>query len=285
MADADIRALVIEEFDRVERELPRCRKNKLIPDTEVKTSLIRTFPTMPQNAQTDALAGDGAARLWRDRQDAATRRQRRRGGLQSLRRRVQADARRAQPHRRQRAHRPGIRRGRQHGAAVLSFDPHGDGTGQGTNEPEHSLGKVIEIPVDGRQSETALKVARGTARLLHAHGYCVVSELPLASGRRADLVALGARRRNLDRRDQVLGRRFPRRPEMDGLPDALRPAVLRHHGRGALRDISAGHRADRRRRLRRADRLRGARAPAARRDPQEHDAEASPAPRRCGCSR
>src|SRR6266581_1903449 len=53
------------------------------------------------------------------------------------------------------------------------------------------LGKFAELPVDGRQSETALKVARGTARLLHAHGYCVVGELPLASGRRADLVALG----------------------------------------------------------------------------------------------
>ncbi len=26
---------------------------------------------------------------------------------------------------------------------------------------------------------------------MHLHGYCVVSELPLASGRRADLVALG----------------------------------------------------------------------------------------------
>lgn len=50
---------------------------------------------------------------------------------------------------------------------------------------------AIVPPVDGRQSETALKIARGTARLLHAHGYCVVSELPLASGRRADLVALG----------------------------------------------------------------------------------------------
>jgi hypothetical protein len=48
-----------------------------------------------------------------------------------------------------------------------------------------------DLPVDGRQSQTALAVARGTARLLHAHGYCVVSELPLASGRRADLVALG----------------------------------------------------------------------------------------------
>jgi hypothetical protein len=48
----------------------------------------------------------------------------------------------------------------------------------------------LEMPVDGRQSETALAVARGTARLLHALGRCVVSELPLPSGRRADLVAL-----------------------------------------------------------------------------------------------
>ena len=50
----------------------------------------------------------------------------------------------------------------------------------------------LELPVDGRQSETALAVARGTARLLHALGRCVVSELPLPSGRRADLVALDA---------------------------------------------------------------------------------------------
>ena len=50
----------------------------------------------------------------------------------------------------------------------------------------------LELPVDGRQSETALAIARGTARLLHAHGFTVVSELPLPSGRRADLVALGA---------------------------------------------------------------------------------------------
>src|SRR6202790_236009 len=47
------------------------------------------------------------------------------------------------------------------------------------------------LPVDGRQSQTALAIARGTARYLHALGYCVVSELPLPSGRRADLVALG----------------------------------------------------------------------------------------------
>jgi hypothetical protein len=44
---------------------------------------------------------------------------------------------------------------------------------------------------DGRQSEAAVAIARGTARYLHALGYCVVSELPLPSGRRADLVALG----------------------------------------------------------------------------------------------
>jgi glutamate carboxypeptidase len=56
VADADIRAVVTEEFDRVERELPVAAKNKLIPDTEVKTSLTRTFPPMAQNAQIDVLA-------------------------------------------------------------------------------------------------------------------------------------------------------------------------------------------------------------------------------------
>ena len=50
---------------------------------------------------------------------------------------------------------------------------------------------AASLPVDGRQSPTALKIARGTTRLLHSLGLSVVSELPLASGRRADLVALG----------------------------------------------------------------------------------------------
>jgi hypothetical protein len=50
---------------------------------------------------------------------------------------------------------------------------------------------ALSLPVDGRQSPTALKVARGATRLLHSLGFSVVSELPLASGRRADLVALG----------------------------------------------------------------------------------------------
>jgi hypothetical protein len=51
---------------------------------------------------------------------------------------------------------------------------------------------AASLPVDGRQSPTALAVARGTTRLLHCLGFSVVAELPLASGRRADLVALGA---------------------------------------------------------------------------------------------
>jgi hypothetical protein len=53
-----------------------------------------------------------------------------------------------------------------------------------------SIAKPVLVPIDGRQSEVAIAVARGTARLLHAHGFSVISELPLPSGRRADLVAL-----------------------------------------------------------------------------------------------
>ncbi len=55
-ADADVRAVVSEEFDRVERDLAVAIKNKLIADTEVTATLTRTFPVMPQNAQIDALA-------------------------------------------------------------------------------------------------------------------------------------------------------------------------------------------------------------------------------------
>jgi len=52
---------------------------------------------------------------------------------------------------------------------------------------------VVAIPVDGRQSETALAVARGTARFLSSLGFSCVTELRLPSGRRADLVAMNAR--------------------------------------------------------------------------------------------
>src|SRR5215468_10174545 len=48
-------------------------------------------------------------------------------------------------------------------------------------------------PADGRQSDTALAIARGTARLLRSLGFSCISELSLPSGRRADLVALNER--------------------------------------------------------------------------------------------
>jgi hypothetical protein len=49
----------------------------------------------------------------------------------------------------------------------------------------------LVIPVDGRQSPTALAIARGTARFLHSLGLACVTELALPLGRRADMVALG----------------------------------------------------------------------------------------------
>lgn len=51
----------------------------------------------------------------------------------------------------------------------------------------------LVVPPDLRQSETALQIARGTTRLLRSLGFACVSELPLPSGRRADLVALNER--------------------------------------------------------------------------------------------
>jgi hypothetical protein len=57
--------------------------------------------------------------------------------------------------------------------------------------PAQKIGLVP--PPDGRQSETASAIARGTARLLRALGFACVSELSLPSGRRADLVALNER--------------------------------------------------------------------------------------------
>lgn len=49
----------------------------------------------------------------------------------------------------------------------------------------------IAPPVDRRQSDHALAVQRGVGRLLRAHGFTMVTELPLATGRRADVVGLG----------------------------------------------------------------------------------------------
>ena len=57
-----------------------------------------------------------------------------------------------------------------------------------------STAQIALVPKpDRRQSETALAIARGTARWLRAMGFCCLSEVPLPSGRRADLVALNER--------------------------------------------------------------------------------------------
>ena len=61
--------------------------------------------------------------------------------------------------------------------------------------PARKVGLEVSLvpPPDRRQSETALAIARGTARLLRSLGFACISELPLPSGRRADLVALNER--------------------------------------------------------------------------------------------
>jgi hypothetical protein len=46
------------------------------------------------------------------------------------------------------------------------------------------------LPSDGRQSETALMIQRGVGRFLRNNRMAMVTELPLASGRRADVVAV-----------------------------------------------------------------------------------------------
>ena len=46
------------------------------------------------------------------------------------------------------------------------------------------------LPPDGRQSETALMIARGVRRLLRARGFSSVTELALTDGRRADIEAV-----------------------------------------------------------------------------------------------
>jgi hypothetical protein len=53
------------------------------------------------------------------------------------------------------------------------------------------LNQAVSPPPDRRQSATALGVALGARRLLASHGFVSVTELTLASGRRADIVGLG----------------------------------------------------------------------------------------------
>ena len=93
-------------------------------------------------------------------------------------------------------------------------------------------------PPDRRQSETALAIARGTARLLRSLGFSCISELPLPSGRRADLVALNERGEIwiVEIKSSVEDLRADQK--WHGIPRPLRPAVLRLHAGSAVRDLS-----------------------------------------------
>lgn len=48
----------------------------------------------------------------------------------------------------------------------------------------------VIVPFDGRQSPVAAEIQRGVCRALRLRGHSVVTELPLANGCRADVVAL-----------------------------------------------------------------------------------------------
>jgi len=54
------------------------------------------------------------------------------------------------------------------------------------------IGEALPQIVDLRQSPTALKVQRGVMRLLRStYDFCCFSEVPLANGRRADVLGVG----------------------------------------------------------------------------------------------
>ena len=60
------------------------------------------------------------------------------------------------------------------------------------NEFRYLMNPKISPIVDGRQSPTALKVQRGIMRFLHQqHGFMAVAEVPLANGRRCDVLGIG----------------------------------------------------------------------------------------------
>ncbi len=52
------------------------------------------------------------------------------------------------------------------------------------------IGEAAPAPQDGRQSETSLAVARGVRRLLAGLGFASLTEVVLATGRRADVLAV-----------------------------------------------------------------------------------------------
>ena len=62
----------------------------------------------------------------------------------------------------------------------------------GASHPSEAVSDPLSsLPVDGRQSERALAIARGTLRLLRAHDFSGIPEYTLAHGRRADILSLG----------------------------------------------------------------------------------------------
>jgi glutamate carboxypeptidase len=54
-AQADIRVMYVEEYDRILKDAERIAKNKLVPDTQVKFDLFRGRPPFSKNDKTDAL--------------------------------------------------------------------------------------------------------------------------------------------------------------------------------------------------------------------------------------
>src|SRR6202163_4487493 len=82
------------------------------------------------------------------------------------------------------------------------------------------------VPLDRRQSPTALTVARGTQRLLLALGLSCVGELALVSGRGADLVAAGGSGDISERRSKTPSRVFRRRWKTAPLQTSWPPFVL-----------------------------------------------------------
>ena len=126
-------------------------------------------------------------------------------------------------------------------------------------------------PPDRRQSETALAIARGTARMLRTLGFSCISELPLPSGRRADLVALNERGEIwiVEIKSSVEDLRADQkwqdyRMHCDRLFFAFTQDL-------PCEIFPDGYRPDHRRRLRRPSALRGAGASAAGADPQADD--------------
>jgi len=106
--------------------------------------------------------------------------------------------------------------------------------------PWPSVPPPPRLPVSGRQSPTALPrraAAKPTRFCIRWRFFSVVSELPMASGRRAALVALGA-----DGGVWIvdINRRLPTSLRSNGsiTPAALRPVVLRHDARVPARFFS-----------------------------------------------